>query len=267
MSYLRRLFQLRDDPRAQAVKPFLEHLEDLRWTLIKMLITLAAGMVISFLFRVELVRVLQKPLRDIDPQLVSNLQIFGVMDSLLISLRLAFYAGIVITFPLLLFFLAQFILPALTLKEKKFLIPGIIAGFTLFSIGVCVSYFLVLPRTLAFCYNDARSLDWTLRPPAAYYFSFVTNMTLALGLAFELPVVLLALNYLGFLSVALMRKTRIYAIPALFVLAAVIAPTPDPFTLCAFALPLCVLYEGCIWLAWLVERKRMSGASLPVETL
>ena len=71
MSYLRRLFQLRDDPRSQAVKPFLDHLEDLRWTLIKMLVTLSAGMVISFLFRVELVRVLQKPLRDIDPQLVS----------------------------------------------------------------------------------------------------------------------------------------------------------------------------------------------------
>jgi sec-independent protein translocase protein TatC len=266
MRFLERLFRLRDDPRSQAVKPFLEHLEDLRWMLIKMVITLAVGMTVSFLFRVELVRVLQKPLHDLDPQLVSNLQVFGVMDSLLISLRLAFYAGIVITFPLLLFFLAQFVLPALTLKEKKFLIPGILIGFALFSIGVCASYFLVLPRTLEFCYNDARSLDWTLRPPANYYFSFVTNMTLALGLAFELPVVVLALNYLGFLSVALMRRTRIYAIPLLFVLAAVIAPTPDPFTLFAFAVPLCLLYEGCIWAAWLFERRRTVAASLPAET-
>jgi sec-independent protein translocase protein TatC len=256
MSLLQNLFKLRDDPNSEVVKPFLEHLEDLRWMLVKMAITLVVGMTASFFFRVELVRVLQKPLRDIDPGLVANLQVFGVMDSLLISIRLAFYAGIVLTFPLLLFFAAQFVLPALTLKEKKYIIPGILLGFILFGIGVCISYFLVLPRTLAFCYQDARSLDWTLRPPADYYFSFVTNMTLALGLAFELPILVMTLNYLGFLSVELMRKTRIYAIPVLFALAAIIAPTPDPFTLFAFAVPLCLLYESCIWLAWLLERKR-----------
>lgn len=224
--------------------------------LIKMVITLMLGMMVSFFFRTDLVRVLQKPLRDIDPSLVANLQIFGVMDSLLISMKLAFYAGIVVTFPLLLFYLAEFVLPALTLKEKKFILPGILFGFGLFAIGVGVSYFLVLPHTLEFCFKDAKAMDWTLRPPATYYFSFVTNMTLALGLAFELPIVVICLNYLGFLSVATMRKTRIYAVPALFTLAAIIAPTPDPFTLFAFGIPLCLLYEACIWIAWLMERKR-----------
>jgi sec-independent protein translocase protein TatC len=259
MSLLTQLFKLREDPKSEVVKPFLEHLEDLRWMLIKSVITLIVGMMLCFGFRGELVRVLQKPLRDIDPGLVSNLQVFGIMDSLLISFKLAFYAGIVVTFPLLLFFIAQFVMPALTFKERKFLIPGILIGFILFGIGVCVSYFFVLPHTLEFCYKDARSLDWTLRPPASYYFSFVTNMTLALGLAFELPVVVMALNYLGFLSVATMRRTRLYAIPLLFVLAAVIAPTPDPFTLFAFAAPLCLLYESCIWLAWMIERRRANS--------
>ena len=237
-------------------KPFLDHLEDLRWMLAKMGVTLVLGMMLAFGFRHPLVKVLQQPLRDIDPTLVANLQVFGIMDSLMISIKLSFYAGIVLTFPFLLFFLAQFVLPALTLKEKKFLIPGILVGFALFATGVCISYFLVLPRTLEFCYKDAQSLDWTLRPPATYYFAFVTNMSLALGLAFELPIVVMALNYMGFLSVALMRSTRIYAIPLLFVLAAVIAPTPDPFTLMAFGVPLCLLYEICIWLAWFIERKR-----------
>ena len=249
-----RLFKFREQPDQN--KPFLEHLEDLRWMLVKMAVTLVIGMTLCFGFRQELVKVLQEPLRNIDPGLVSNLQVFGIMDSLMISIKLAFYAGIVVTFPFLLFFLAQFVLPALTVKEKKFLLPGIFAGFLLFATGVCVAYFLVLPRTLEFCYADAKKLDWTLRPPATYYFSFVTNMSLALGLAFELPIVVLALNYLGFLSVDLMRRTRIYAIPLLFVLAAVIAPTPDPFTLMAFALPLCLLYEACIWLAWMAERRR-----------
>jgi sec-independent protein translocase protein TatC len=257
---LNKIFKFRE--HSQENKPFLEHLEDLRWLLVKCAITLVVGMVLCFGFRRELVQILQKPLRDIDPDLVSNLQVFGVMDSLLISMKLAFYAGIVVTFPLLLFFLAQFVLPALTLKEKKFLLPGIFIGFVLFGTGVCISYYLVLPRTLEFCYKDAQSLDWTLRPPATYYFSFVTNMTLALGLAFELPIVVMALNYLGFLSVDLMRKTRIFAIPLLFALAAIIAPTPDPFTLMAFAVPLCLLYEACIWLAWLIERKRKAKEEL-----
>lgn len=255
MSWLERFFKYRGGD-AEVVKPFLEHMEDLRRMLIKMVVTLIFGMGLCFYFRTDLVRVLQKPLRDIDPALVSNLQIFGVMDSLLISFKLAFYAGIVVTFPLLMFFLAEFILPALTLKEKKFLLPGIAVAFLLFAIGVWVSYFMVIPHTLEFCFKDAASLDWTLRPPATYYFSFVTNMTIALGLAFELPIVVMFLNYVGFLSVATMRKTRMYAIPSLFTLAAVIAPTPDPFTLFAFAVPLCLLYEACIWIAWLMERKR-----------
>jgi sec-independent protein translocase protein TatC len=249
-----RLFKFREQQDQN--KPFLDHLEDLRWMLVKMAVTLVSGMMLCFAFRQQLVKVLQQPLRDIDPGLVANLQVFGIMDSLMISIKLAFYAGMVVTFPLLLFFLAQFVLPALTLKEKKYLLPGIFVGFLLFATGVCISYFLVLPRTLAFCYADAKKLDWTLRPPATYYFAFVTNMSLALGLAFELPIVVMALNYLGFLSVDLMRRTRVYAIPMLFVLAAIIAPTPDPFTLMAFAVPLCLLYEACIWLAWIVERKR-----------
>src|SRR5207248_943840 len=142
--------------------------------------------------------------------LVANLQVLGIMDSILISFKLAFYAGIVVTFPLLLFFLAQFVLPALTLKEKKFVIPGIDAGFALFATGVSFSYFYVLPRTLDFCFKDAKSLDWTLRPTATFYFSFVTQLTLALGLVFELPIGVIALNYLGFLSFETMRKTRIF---------------------------------------------------------
>ncbi|SRR5581483_12016666 len=262
-SWLQRLFKVRQG--MEETKPFLEHLEDLRWMLVKMAIALVTGMVLSFSYRVEIVRLLQKPLRDIDPNLVANLQVFGVMDSLLISIRLAFYAGIVLTFPLLLFFIAQFVLPALTLKEKKFILPGILFGFALFGTGVCVSYFVVLPRTLEFCYKDASKLDWTLRPPVDKYFSFVTNMTLALGLAFELPIVVLALNYLGFLSVETMRKTRTFAIPLILVLAAIIAPTPDPFTLIAFALPLYLLYELSIVLAVLSEKRRKSGNGQVIE--
>lgn len=256
MSLLRNIFKFRETSETDSVKPFLEHLEDLRWTLIKMAIALVVGMVMAFSFRVELMRLLQKPLHDIDPELVNTLQVLGILDPFLISLKLAFYAGIVITFPFLAFFAAQFIVPALTAKEKKLVLPIIGAGFVLFGLGVAFSYHYVLPQTLKFFFQFSKELELTQRPTAVAYFSFVTQLSIGLGAAFELPLVVLALNYLGFLGFETMRRTRIYAIPILFVLAAIIAPTPDPFTLFAVGGPMCLLYEGCIWLVWGMDRMR-----------
>lgn len=265
MSFIRRIFQFRETPDPASVKPFLEHLEDLRWTLIKMAVTLVVGMIAAFSFRVEIMKVLQKPLRDIDPELVNSLQVLGILDPLVISLKLAFYVGIIITFPFLIFFLAQFVIPALTKTEKKLVIPVILGGFLLFAGGVCFSYYYVLPETLRFFFGFSADLDLVQRPTAVSYFSFVSHMSISLGAAFELPLVVLALNHLGFLGYARMKQTRIFAIPIIFVIAAIIAPTPDPFTLFAVAVPMCLLYEICIWLIFLLERSRAkkSLATLP----
>ena len=128
---LRDIFKFRDLPESETSKPFLEHLEDLRWTVVKMALTLFAAMIVCFLFRQSLVRVIQAPLHDLDPQ-VGALKALGITDSIVISFHLAFYAGIVLSFPLLLYFLAEFVLPALTALEKRFLFPAIVASFGLF---------------------------------------------------------------------------------------------------------------------------------------
>src|SRR4051812_10883380 len=109
---LRSIFKFREAPESETSKPFLEHLEDLRWTIVKVALTLAIAMIVCFAFRSELVRILQAPLRVVDPQ-VGSLRALGITDSITISFHLAFYAGIVISFPLLLYFLAEFVLPAL----------------------------------------------------------------------------------------------------------------------------------------------------------
>lgn len=256
MSFIRKIFQFRETPDPASIKPFLEHLEDLRWTLIKMVAALIAGMIVAFSFRVEIMHILQKPLRDIDPELVNSLQVLGILDPLVISIKLAFYAGIIMTFPFLIYFLAQFVIPALTTTEKKLVIPVILGGFLLFAGGVCFGYFYVLPETLRFFFSFSADLDLIQRPTAVSYFSFVSHLSISLGAAFELPLVVLALNYLGILSFERMRQTRIFAIPILFTLGAIIAPTPDPFTLFAVAVPMCVLYEACIWLIYFLERLR-----------
>ena len=254
--WLQRFFQFREQNDQDSTKPFLDHLEDLRWMLVKMAVTLGVSMLASFGFRHRLVHLLQHPLQIVDPKLVAGLRTLGVTDSLTISIQLSFYAGIVLSFPLLLYFLGEFVLPALTRQEKKYVWPAIGVGFGLFLGGALFSYLVVLPETLAFFFHDAQSLDWTPTWTVREYFSFVTQITLAFGLAFELPVAVLLLVHLGFLSFDFLRRTRSYAIVLILCLAIVIAPTPDVLTFLSLGGPMVLLYEICIWLAWLMERRR-----------
>jgi len=251
---LRDIFSFRDPPDSETSKPFLEHLEDLRWTVVKMAAVLMAAMVLCFAFRQQLVRVLQRPLEEVGGQ-VGALRALGVTDSITISFHLAFYAGIVLSFPFLLYFLAQFVLPALTAVEKRFLFPAIGVSFALFLIGVLCCYYWLLPKTILFFFRDTESLGWTPMWTVQQYYSFVTRFVLGFGMAFELPVVVLALVKFGLITYEFMAKTRPYAIVLIFVLATIITPTPDVLTLFALSLPMCLLYESCIWIAWFMQRK------------
>lgn len=252
---LRDIFKFRDLPESESSKPFLEHLEDLRWSVVKMAATLVVAMIVCFGFRTVLVRVMQAPLSHLDPQ-VGALKALGITDSLVISFHLAFYAGIVLSFPLLLYFIAEFVLPALTAVEKRFLFPAILVSFGLFLLGVMVCYFWLLPKTILFFFRDTQSLGWAPTWTVQQYYSFVTKFTLGFGLAFELPVAVLGLVYFGLITYKFMARTRPYAIVLIFVLATIIAPSPDLVTLIAMGLPMCFLYESCIWVAWFMERRK-----------
>jgi sec-independent protein translocase protein TatC len=229
---LRNIFKFRDPPETETSKPFLEHLEDLRWTIVKMALTMGVTMIVCFAFRSTLVRVIQAPLNHLGSQ-VGTLKALGITDSIVISFHLAFYAGIVLSFPLLLYFLAEFVLPALTAVEKRFIFPAIAVSF----------------------FRDTESLGWAPTWTVQQYYSFVTRFTIGFGLAFELPVVVLALVRFGLITYRFMARTRPYALVLIFILATIITPTPDILTLIAMALPMCLLYESCIWIAWLMERR------------
>jgi sec-independent protein translocase protein TatC len=251
---LKDIFNFRELPESETSKPFLEHLEDLRWTIVKMAIVLLVAMVLCLAFRSSLVRVMQAPLHVVGAQ-AGELRALGITDSITISFQLAFYAGIVLSFPLLLYFLAEFILPALTVVEKRFLLPAIFASFGLFLVGVVVCYFWLLPKTILFFFRDTQSLGWAPTWTVQQYYSFVTKFVLGFGMAFELPVVVLALVRFGLITYKFMKRTRPYAVVLIFVLATIITPTPDILTLIAMGLPMCLLYESCIWIAWLMERR------------
>src|SRR5580704_9803268 len=142
-----KIFKFREGEQGEAVKPFLDHLEDLRWVIVKMAIALAVAMLLAFCFRTQLVHILQAPLRSIDEKLLKSLVSLGVADSMTISFQLAFYAGIVLSFPFLIYFAGQFILPALTPPEKKAMLPAVAIGFGLFLGGVVLGYYLVLSHS------------------------------------------------------------------------------------------------------------------------
>src|SRR5205823_8150764 len=169
---LRDIFKFRDPPETETSKPFLEHLEDLRWTIVKIALTLSVAMIVCFAFRSTLVRVIQAPLNHLGSQ-VGTLKALGITDSIVISFHLAFYAGIVLSFPLLLYFLAEFVLPALTILEKRFLFPAIGVSFALFLLGVLVCYFWLLPKTILFFFRDTESLGWAPTWTVQQYYSFV----------------------------------------------------------------------------------------------
>ena len=252
---LKRFFEFResrDEP-----KPFLDHLEDLRVTIFKMAAVLMGAMMLCFLFRSQVAAFIQRPLAAVDPSHTLVLQSFGVADSFTISLELAFYGGMVISFPFLLWFLAGFVLPALTPKEKRMLFPASFVGFALFLMGASFAYFGVLPRALDFFLKDAKTtMNWQPNWPVREYYSFTTQFVISFGFAFELPVVVLVLVKLGIVDYAFLSRTRTFAFVIIMVLAAVLAPTPDVLTLFLMGAPMYLLYEICIGIAWLMARKQ-----------
>ena len=128
-----------------------------------------------------------------------------------------------------------------------------IVGFGLFLGGAAFAFYAVLPAALEFFFQDAQMMQWRPTWTVGEYYSFTTQFVLAFGLAFELPVVVLALVKVGLLEHGQMQSTRPYAIVVIFLLAAVITPTPDIFTLILMGAPMVLLYEACIWIARWME--------------
>jgi sec-independent protein translocase protein TatC len=171
------------------------------------------------------------------------------------SMQLAFYGGILLASPVIFFFLAQFILPALKIREKKYVLRAAFVGVGLFLAGVAFCYFFVLARALKFAQWWALWMGVTVPEwRAETYFSFVTKFLIGMGLGFELPVVLLALVKIGVLDFQKLTALRRYIIVINLVLGALLT-TPEPFTQIVMAVVLQILFEISVWIAWYWDRR------------
>lgn len=232
-----------DDPREMS---FVEHLEELRGTLVKSFVALVLGGITVAVFMKQFAWVLNLPLeramanRDM---VVHGLRTDGVIDAFAIVLQLCFLGGLMLALPFILYFAAQFVAPGLTRKEKAMLRPGLLAGFGLFLAGAALSYFVLVPTGIQASYylNDMLGLEpvWS----ATKYYGMLIWLTFGVGLAFEFPLVLLLLIKLGMVSVAKLQVWRPYAVMAFLILSAMITPSGDPVTFLLLAIPLYVLYE------------------------
>lgn len=177
-------------------------------------------------------------------------------EAFMLSLQLAFFGGLIVSSPLLLYFMLQFIMPGLLKHERRVILASVWWGVGLFLLGCGFAYYAVLPRVLAFFFEYSWSMgianDWRI----GYYLTFASKLIFVFGLIFELPVVVIPLIKLEILTYTRMRRTRPYAIVGCFAAALFLAPAPDPGTMFIMALPLYFLYELCILIAWRDARRR-----------
>ena len=189
------------------------------------------------------------------PQPVLQMESLAPAELFMLSMKLSLFAGIIVSFPLLLYFLLEFILPGLTQKERRVLWPALAVGFGLFLAGVCFAYFVVIPKALIYFSSLGAEYGVMNGWRIGIYISFVTTFSLIFGVAFELPVIVMVLVKLGLLGYETMSRTRSYAVIGIMVASAILTPTGDMFTMSLLAAPMIIMYEVCIWLAWFQLRK------------
>ena len=236
-------------------KPFLAHLEDLRWTIIRCLVALGVGMIICAFTAKYILKLLYRPYIQAgqDPAKLINL---AVVDPLSIHMEISIFGGVILSLPFLLYFLGQFLLPALTPREKRFLQPIFTAGACLFVFGVVFCYALVLKATLICFIKYSNYFGFSAMWTAKALIDFEVQMLIGFGIAFEMPLVIMVLNIMGLVSSAQLASKRRHAAFIIFVAACCIIPSSDPFSLSALSVPMYVLYEACIWIAWFMERRK-----------
>lgn len=242
------------------VKSFLEHLEDLRWTIIKSSAALVVAMIVCLVAAPKVFSVMSKPLELANLGLVGRppikLEWFSPTGGFMSSLRLAFYSGLVIGLPFILYFLGEFVVPALKAKEKKFFFGAFTIGTVFFLAGVVICYFLIMPISLRALvqYNSWLGIQTTTWR-AEDYFEFATKFLLGVGLLFEVPVLILTLIKVDLVQTETLVRGRRYMFVGNFVICAILTPA-DLVTTFLMAIVLQVLYEGCIWIARYWDRQR-----------
>lgn len=222
---------------------FWSHLDELRSTLIKSLCAWVVASVAVFFFKEQVFALLMKPLGQ--EQTLINID---VTAQFVTHMQVSLCIGFVIALPLIVAWLYRFVSPALYTHEKRYTIIFMLSALLLFAAGVALNYFLIFPLSFRFLSTYEVSPTVTNQISLSSYISLLLVLSILMGLLFEVPVVTWLLAKLGILRREHLKHYRRHVFVAILILAALITPTGDPFTLLLVTLPVYALYELSIWI-------------------
>lgn len=236
---------------------FLEHLEEFRTMLIRSLAAVAITTVICIPLAKPLLHWMQAPLLQVAAQNHYDFELITTspVEGFLQVMKIIFATGVLLSLPLIIYFVARFVFPGLKANEQKMLVYGGLAGAVLFAAGVALCYTITLPVAVNVMFYFNNYLGTTANWKIDTYLGFVMQLLIGFGLAFELPLILLMLGHLGIISTHQMRKYRRHVIVVILIIAMVLTP-PDVISQLQMAIPLYILYELCILILLLRERSR-----------
>lgn len=222
----------------------IEHLEELRKSIIISVIAIIIAAVFSFYYSEEILAILIKPLSNLNEGLI----VTGVTEAFFVKLKLSFLSGFILAFPIVVIAIWRFFKPALYPQERKYVYILFPITLILFVVGILFAYFGVLQLILNFLiYIAGDNLETMFK--VDQYVSFVMAFVLPFGIVFELPVIVFFLTKIGIIHYKMLANNRKYALLIIVILAAALTPGPDPISQLMMAIPVYVLYEISIWVS------------------
>jgi sec-independent protein translocase protein TatC len=235
---------------------FLDHLEELRKRIVYSIVAVAVGTGLSWGYRERIYAVMQKPIMDAlrNHGLAEKLVYLNPTDPFNLYLKIAMLAGLFLTSPFVLYQVWMFISPGLYRNEKRYVMPFMVSTITLFTLGGYFGYKIAYPRALDFFIGFSGQFQPMIT--VGEYTQLFLSIVLGMGLIFEMPILVFFLAFMGIMTPSFMIKNFRYAILVIFVLAAIVTPTPDIVNMCVFAAPMLALYALSIGVAYVVHPKQ-----------
>jgi sec-independent protein translocase protein TatC len=235
-----------------------DHLDELRSRLFKSALSLAIIFFIAFVNGDKIINFLSKPLKKILPADNATLNFLGPMEVFMGTVKIGMLSAVIVGAPIWLYQFWKFIEPALYENERKLVTPFALATMVMFILGCLFGFYAVIPMTLGYLIELGLKVGNAMIT-VKDYLDLVIWMVIGCGLIFETPVLLVLLGMVGILDSTQLAKNRKIVMIVIFIIAAIVTPSPDPMSQVALAIPMTIMYEASIWILRIIEKRRAAA--------
>ena len=234
--------------------PITDHLEELRWRIVKCLIAIAVGFFITYSFSRQIFNLLTYPLISAMPE-GGKLIYTSLQEAFVTYLKVSFFSGIVLATPVIFYQIWKFVMPGLYENERRYVFSFVITACFFFLLGAGFAFFVVFPFGFKFFLSFSTDRIAAL-PSMKDYLNLCISLLLAFGFTFEMPVIMFFLAKMGLVNHQMLRRQRKYAILIISIVAALLTP-PDVLSMALLGIPLWRLYEISIWVTYFVGKEKV----------